>query len=205
MLGFRWELTTSDVHRLRWKRPDGRGNCRCARTSESHELLSPPNAFANRSGRNNYDVNLGRWCDHSWHNGPPDSSSPGNRSGTDTLAKRLTAKLPQTPLLSNPPVNRTVTTALSIPDCRKFAATTTLRPCRQGWSDSPLPVLSSSVPPACRGPSQTRARTQDRHRPLQPHQDRLSQRRASRNLRQVTLLRSDCLQYLMSLEQSPYE
>ena len=38
------------------------------------------------------------------------------------------AKLPQTPLLSNPLKNPTVQSALSIPDCRKFTATTTLRP-----------------------------------------------------------------------------
>lgn len=66
------------------------------------------------------------------------------------------AKLPQTPLLSNPPRNPTVLSALSIPDCRKFSATTTLRPCRPGRSALSLPVSSCSAARACRDPSQVR-------------------------------------------------
>lgn len=66
------------------------------------------------------------------------------------------AKLPQTPPLSNPPRNLTVLSALSIPDCRKFSATTTLRPCRPGQSALSLPVSSCSAARACRDPSQVR-------------------------------------------------
>ena len=46
----------------------------------------------------------------------------GHRSRNGAIAKLL-----QTPLLSNPPRYHTVPSALSIPDCRKFSATTTLR------------------------------------------------------------------------------
>jgi hypothetical protein len=69
------------------------------------------------------------------------------------------AKLLQTPLLSNPPRNPTVLSALSIPDCRKFAATTTLRPCRPGQCAFPLPVSSCSAARACRDLSPVRGQT----------------------------------------------
>ena len=61
-------------------------------------------------------------------------SSGKRRSGTSL---RIVAKLAQTTLRSNPLHAHTGESALSILDCRKFAATTTLRPCREAWPGEP--------------------------------------------------------------------
>jgi hypothetical protein len=122
-----WSMT--HVVRHRRQRPDDPGARHFFPLQGVRQWLSPPDASASRSGRSNCGEHQGRWCDRNWHNGPPDSSSPGKIGPVRTTMKRRYSEIATIPITEQPATLLTCSGALSIPDCCKFSTTTTLRPC----------------------------------------------------------------------------